>query len=100
MIEAIRQSEVKQQLSLANGNRLVLLDRLGDYPTQERARNIYLLDKGGRVRWRVHSRFDDEGHPFTRLHDEHGIITAYRWDGGTYGIDMETGAATPLELVR
>lgn len=87
-------------MSLANGDRLILLDRLGNYPVEERARNIYLLDKDGNVLWRIHSRFDDEGHPFTRLHDEHGVITAYRWDGGMYGIDLTTGAATPLHLVR
>ena len=96
----IDQSEIKQQVSLANGERVVLLDRLGKYPKEEAARNVYRLNKDGDVLWRVRSQFDNEGNPFTRISNEQGKLTAYRWDGGTYGIDKETGNATPLQLDR
>ena len=99
MANTLGPSHVKQRLSLPSGEQIVLVDLL-NYPKLERGRNIYRLDRRGEILWRVSSLYDAEGSPFTQLHDEAGQLTAYRWDGGTYGIDAVTGAATPLRLDR
>ncbi len=87
-------------LRLDCGDRIVLVDRLADCVGTGRARNVQRIDSAGNVVWTIHSRFDSEGQPFTRLHLESGRLTAYRWDGGTYAVELDTGFATPLQLER
>ena len=103
MIERVNPSEIYRRIEMPNGNAIVLLDRLAKtdlYSKEECARNILRVDAEGHVRWRVSSQFDAEGDPFTQLHNEDEVLTGYRWDGGTYAIDAETGVATPLRLER
>lgn len=93
---------VKAQIELPDGERIIMLDRLGkanQYSKEEISRNVFRLDKNGEVKWQIHSEFDSKGVPFTAIEIENGL-SAYRWDGGTYGVDMDTGAATPLLLER
>lgn len=71
-----------------------------DIPAVDRARNLVLLDRDGSVVWTVRSDFDQSGDPFTNVTLEGTAITAYRWDGGTYTIDADTGEATPRLLSR
>ena len=102
MIEKLNVADVKSKIDLDDGA-VVLLDRLGKgdrYSKEEQAQNVLRIEPDGRVRWRVHTKFDAEGSPFTRLHLEDGMLTAYRWDGGTYGIDLDTGEGVPLVLER
>jgi len=90
------------QIDLPNGDKIVLLERLGMrglFSKLERARNVFRVDSRGHVKWQIHSKFDADGGPFTQLRLENGL-TAYRWDGGTYGVDLDTGAAVPLVLDR
>ena len=103
MIKNLKDSEIAQQLDLPDGSAVVLLDRLAKgrrFSKEEQARNIFAVDANGNLLWQVHSRFDAEGNPFTKLHFENDTLTAYRWDGGSYQIDTQTGAATPLILER
>ena len=96
-------AEVSEYLEVPDGGRILLLDRLGksaQYSKEELSRNVFRVDKNGRVIWQVSSNFDFEGSPFTRLHTEYHALTAYRWDGGSYVIDMATGVATPGVLER
>lgn len=96
-------AEVVDWLTLPDGNSIVLVDRLGKggvYAHEELARNVYLVDAKGNVRWQVRTDFDAQGGPFTRLHRNGDTITAYRWDGGTYSLDIKTGVAQPLLLER
>ncbi|KAA3667048.1 hypothetical protein FEV48_13405 [Pectobacterium carotovorum subsp. carotovorum] len=95
---------ILSRYNLPSGKKLVLLDRLGMenlYKRVEIARNIYFLDEQGETVWQVSSDFDSEGNPFTNmtLHRD-GSITAYRWDGGNYILNAETGFATPLTLMK
>ena len=95
--------DVKKQISVEDGRRLVLVDRLAmqkRHGNLECARNIYLMDSADAVIWQIHSRFDEEGVPFTGLVCEGGTIRAYRWDGGLYSVDMVSGFATPEVLAR
>ncbi|GLW38810.1 hypothetical protein Pcaca04_27460 [Pectobacterium carotovorum subsp. carotovorum] len=90
--------------NLSGGKEIVLFDRLGMKNLHKRveiARNICLLDEQGEIVWQVSSDFDSEGNPFTNmtLHRD-GSITAYRWDGGNYTINTETGFATPSMLMK
>lgn len=102
MIEQLNVSDIASQIDLPTGGAIVLLDRLGkggDYSKDDLARNIFRVDADGHIEWRVRSKFDNEGNPFTRIHLENGLI-AYRWDGGSYSIDLKSGEATPLALER
>jgi hypothetical protein len=95
--------EVSDQLELPSGEIIVLLDRLGkggQYSKEEQARNVLRVDADGHVIWQVRSSFDAEGSPFTRLHTDAGGLVAYRWDGGSYTIDIGSGIATPRILER
>lgn len=97
-------SKTLKKFNISDGNTIVLLERLGIenlYTRVEIARNIYLLDEHGETVWQVSSDFDSEGNPFTNmiLHRD-GSITAYRWDGGNYTVNAETGFATPATLMK
>lgn len=98
--EMATESALSQQVRLPNGDRIVLIDRLSDARTVDRARNVHRIDGSGQIVWTISTRFDSEGNPFTQLHFAAGRLTAYRWDGGTYTVDMETGIAEPQQLDR
>ena len=73
MIKNLKASEIAQQLDLPDGSAVVLLDRLAKgrrFSKEEQARNIFAVDANGNLLWQVHSRFDAEGNPFTKLHFE------------------------------
>lgn len=102
MTNTLNAEDISSRIDLPNGGAIVLLDRLGkgaQFSKDELARNVFRIDAAGHVAWQVRSQFDAEGNPFTRLHYANGV-TAYRWDGGSYNIDLDTGAATPLVLER
>jgi hypothetical protein len=103
MTNSIISAEIKKEFHLKNGDRLVLIDRMAmekTYGKLECARNIYLIGQAGDIIWQIHSNFDDEGAPFTNLSVNNDMISAYRWDGGTYTIDAKTGFAVPAILDR
>lgn len=96
-------NDVSKLIYLPDGLIIALLDRLGQerrYSRAECARNIYLVDADGKVIWQVESDFDADGGPFTNVLDKEGELNAYRWDGGMYVIDIHSGHATPVSLVR
>lgn len=58
-------------------------------------------DASAQVIWQVYSEYDSEGNPFTNISvDDLGNITAYRWDGGLYFINGNTGFAKPQKLIK
>ncbi|WP_213716194.1 hypothetical protein [Cedecea lapagei] len=89
---------------LTDNKRVVLIDRLGMgdlYGKEECARNIYLLSQDGTTIWQVSSDFDNEGNPFTNLAlGDDCFLHAYRWDAGSYRIDLRTGRAIPDKLIK
>ena len=100
-IDGVRAGDSPQpEVRLEGGDRLVLINGLADGAATGITRNVQRIDVNGNVIWTIHSDFDSEGHPFTQLHFDGGRLTAYRWDGGTYAVDLETGFATPLQLER
>lgn len=102
MILTLNTENISSKIDLPNGSTIVLIDRIGkgdQYNNEELARNIFKIDADGHVEWQVRSQFDAEGNPFTQLSYANGV-TAYRWDGGSYSIDLDTGEATPLALER
>jgi hypothetical protein len=102
MTKSIDHGIIKSQIELPDGGKVILLDMLarsGKYAKAEIARNIFRIEEDGAIKWQVHGDFDTEGSPYTRIVLENGL-SAYRWDGGTYSIDLETGKATPLRLER
>ena len=92
------------ELSIDKKKKLVAFDRLGKGAILgkiECARNIYLMDNASSIIWQIKSDFDDEGNPFTNItQDPEGNFWAYRWDGGRYRINMETGFARPDILLK
>lgn len=98
----ISHHDVSCQIDLPGGDQIVLLERLGmreRFSKVERARNVFRIDAEARVKWQIRSEFDADGGPFTQLRLEKEL-TAYRWDGATYKVDLNTGTATPLILER
>lgn len=103
MTRILNSAEISDQVDLPGGGAIVLIDRLGkddQCDKEDLARNVFRTDAAGLVQWQVRSKFDSEGNPFTAIHREGDIVTAYRWDGGCYVLDLESGIATPLELER
>lgn len=92
-----------KQLQLPNGTFIVLVDTLGK-PSKvlpvANAQNIFCIEKTGKVIWQVFSDFDSDGGPFTNIFESGGEIFAYRWDGGTYAIDLTMGRAIPRALQK
>jgi hypothetical protein len=102
MSEIVNLDDVASDVELPDCDRVILFDRLGkgdQFSKVEKARNVYRVDSLGRVKWQIRSQFDADGDPFTQLRLENGL-TAYRWDGATYGVDLDTGEAVPLVLER
>jgi hypothetical protein len=102
MSDVMNLSDAASQIELPDGDRVVLFDRLGkgdQFSKEETARNVFRVDPQGRVKWQIRSQFDADGDPFTQLRLENGL-SAYRWDGATYGVDLDTGDAIPLLLER
>lgn len=64
-------------------------------------KNIFLVDKDCKTYWQIYTDFDnDESGSFTNIFLENNIAKAYRWDGGIYNINTETGKAVPDLLVK
>ena len=78
-----------------------MLDRLGQetvFGKIECARNIFILDDNENLVWQVKSDFDIEDNPFTNIkYGQDGSLVTYRWDGGNYSIDADTGFASPID---
>lgn len=92
------------ELHFYDEGRIVVFDRLGmesTYGKIECARNVYLLGRNCELVWQVVSDFDSEGNPFTHITlNTSDSLIAYRWDGGVYIIDKESGFATPCSLLK
>lgn len=103
MIRHIASNEVSKRIDMKAGASIILLDRLAKEPLHGRtecSRNIFLVDLFGKVVWQIESDFDNDGGPFTNIIFNDGVAKGYRWDGGIYEIDLETGRATPLSLAK
>lgn len=103
MVSAVGMEDIAKRIALSDGRIVLLLDRLAKeklYGRLECARNIYLVDRNGMRIWQVESAFDENGGPFTNIIVSGAEIHAYRWDGGIYVIDTNTGKAVPSQLTR
>ncbi|MFP0197884.1 MULTISPECIES: hypothetical protein [Pseudomonas] len=90
-------------IKVAESLSVVLIDRLGQeslFDEAECSRNIYLIDEAGRRVWQVFSDFDAHAGPFTNIILNERGLKGYRWDGGMYEIDIETGRAVPGEFMK
>ena len=95
--------EIAKIIALPDGMVVDLRDTLAKkelYGKPEHTRNIRLYDKDGQLVWQVYSDFDSSGDPYTNIWYDDGILYAYRWDGGEYIIDIDTGFAKPFRLVK
>jgi hypothetical protein len=96
-------SQAKQVINLPGNYKLVLFDRLGmakKYSLEECSRNVYLVDHENSQTWQISSNFDHTGDPFTSINLVNSEVFAYRWDGGSYSVDLTGGFATPHQLAR
>lgn len=103
MTQYIKWNEVSKRVDFPNGLVAALLDRLGmqhRYGQLECARNVFMVDAFGKTLWQVASDFDSDGGAFTNIFVEGGELRGYRWDGGIYRIDLSTGFAVPVSLVK
>ncbi|PXZ04760.1 hypothetical protein [Gilliamella apicola] len=103
MIRHIDAGIANKILNIDNNYQLALLDGFNDLFKKEPlevSRNIFLIKTDGQVIWRIYSKNDKFGDSFTNIYEKDGKFKAYRWDGGQYDIDIETGLATPEILIR
>lgn len=90
-------------MPLNGGRSLILFDGLSlpeCCDNEEVARNVFLLNEKGDIIWRIFSKYDQDGNPFTNIYEKSNQIRAYRWDGGEYLIDIETGEAKPHAFLK
>jgi hypothetical protein len=97
--------KVGKRIELGDGSAIVLLDMLGAPKTAPQAdveQNIYRIDRQGNIMWRIAAGAPVYPRdPFTGVgFDEKKRLMAYRFDGGQYQIDVETGVARPVQLAR
>ncbi|BBP70405.1 hypothetical protein PHLH6_24090 [Pseudomonas sp. Seg1] len=103
MTRVIEMDAVSKAIAVSELFSVVLLDRLGQealYGSKECSSNIFLVDNVGNVVWQVSSDFDSDGGAFTHIFVEGGQLKAYRWDGGSYNLDFQTGRAVPSQLLK
>lgn len=103
MVPSIDVKDIAKRVDLPDGRSVLLLDRLAKdrlYGRLECARNIYLVDQDGNLLWQIESAFDADSGPFTNVFADGAELKAYRWDGGTYVIDANTGRASPFQLEK
>ena len=103
MTTKIDAQEITSQLNLRDGTRIVLLyraEKKDRYSLQELNRNVFRLGGNDQIIWQIKSDFDAKGGRFTGIEYREGKVTAYRWDGYRYEIDLETGNARPLRLEK
>jgi hypothetical protein len=92
--------EILDSIDLSDGRRIVVLSWSGKKGI-DITRNLYLVGVDGDLIWRVSSKFDTDAGPFTKIESyEDGNLSANRWDGGVYDIDMKTGFATPVAFKK
>ena len=93
-----------KKLSISNSTDLItLFDRLdpSKFSNIESAKNVYRVKLDGTVVWQVHSSFDSKDDSFTNIEiDEFNEILGFRWNGGQYDIDFETGFAQPRKFFK
>lgn len=103
MTSNFNNSEVTKKINLEDGLSLVLLDRLAKestYGTLQCARNVFLVLSDTKIVWQISTDFDSDGGSFTNILLQSDTAKAFRWDGGIYDIDLETGRAIPTQLLK
>jgi len=64
-------------------------------------RNVFRLDKNGKMIWQVSSEHDDDvSGPFATIRYENEKLLASRWIGLLYDINLETGFAVVIAETR
>lgn len=103
MIKHVDLTAIEKKIELPGGVTLVLEDRLAKediYGRLECARNIFLVDSNSKIVWQIQTDFDSDGGSFTNIFADDGGVKGYRWDGGVYLIDLNSGKGMPLVLQR
>ncbi|OCG24707.1 hypothetical protein A9G11_03375 [Gilliamella sp. wkB108] len=103
MIDYIDTQIALQIIKIDNNCQLVLIDgfnRIFNKDPLKASRNIFFINNIGQVIWRVFSKNDRFGDSFMNIYKIQDEYKAYRWDGGQYGLNIQTGEATPEILLK
>lgn len=97
--------EVEKRLLLDDGSEVVLFDMLAappSVPDLDNEQNIVRRTPKGSIIWRISAQPPVYPRsPFTGMgYNEEGVLIAYRWDGTSFKVDIQTGAATPFLLTK
>lgn len=95
-------TEPSSEHLLPSGNRLVLLDVLGQagkYPKEEQNCNIFLVDRKGTMIWRIAYHEGIRGNdPFTGIAlESNGSVIGSTWDGWRFEISLSDGSLSKLD---
>ena len=95
----------RREVELDDGSRIVALDE--PEPTDPEqylaySNNVFRYAPDGSVTWQIDAGGPfDRPAPFTGIgFEENGELTAFRWDGGVFAIDVDTGKARYLYFAK
>ncbi|MDF7670063.1 hypothetical protein PT276_02390 [Orbaceae bacterium ESL0721] len=104
MIKYINKKDIVEKICLPANLYIVRIDSFNpifNNQLNDRVRNIFKIDSEGKVIWQVFSNSDTKRDgSFQGIKMDGNNLKAYRWNGGQYDIDLETGFATPEILLK
>lgn len=94
-----------RELLLDDGSRIIARDEpepAGVQPDHDYSNNVYRVSDQGELIWQIQAGDGTRGRaPFTGVAiDEHGRVTAFRWDGDLFAVDVDTGQTQYLGFVK
>ncbi len=91
-----------ERIVLDDGGELALFHHDNLESEEEKKRNIFRLDGEGEIVWQVGEYDGADGvETFTGLIAiADGVLQAFNFNGGVYGIDIGTGVCRPLGLIK
>ncbi len=101
-VNKINRENAEKFIKINDNNFVVLLDYFDPIFMGNKelaANNIFLLDNVGYIKWKVHTEILVSG-GFVNILIKENKLKAISWDTGLYGLDIETGLATPEMLLK
>ena len=104
MIRHISKKDIVESLCLSNNLYIVRVDSFNSILNNDinnKVRNVFKIDNEGNVIWQIFSNSDlEQDVSFQGIRMDGNRLKGYRWNGGQYDINIETGFATPEILLK
>lgn len=89
---------IDETINLGSGMKVVRLDYSGQnhLTEDEHNFNVFCVGADGSILWKISSDLPEKRDSFVSIDFEDGTLTADRFFGGEYEVDMNTGVATKV----